>query len=93
MNENIVKIAYKNKEIYLVKTAHVSNNSVNDVIECFNEINPDSICIELDKQRYDSINNKDKWRDTDITKVIKEKKVGLLLVNIILSSFQKRMAI
>ena len=93
MNENIVKIAYKNKEIYLVKTAHVSNNSVNDVIECFNEVNPDSICIELDKQRYDSINNKDKWRDTDITKVIKEKKVGLLLVNIILSSFQKRMAI
>lgn len=93
MNENVVKIAYKNKDIYLVKTAHVSNNSVKDVDDCINEINPDSICIELDKQRYDSINNKDKWRDTDISKVIKENKVGLLLVNIILSSFQRRMAI
>lgn len=92
MNENIVKLNYKNKEIYLIKTAHVSKNSIADVDECFNEINPDSICIELDKQRYESINNKDKWRDTDIVKVIKENKVGLLLVNIILSSFQKRMA-
>lgn len=93
MNENIVKLSYKDKEIYLIKTAHVSKNSVEDVDECFNEINPDSICIELDKQRYESINNKEKWRDTDISKVIKENKVGLLLVNIILSSFQKRMAI
>ena len=93
MNENIVKINYKDKEIYLIKTAHVSKNSVQDVDEAFNEINPDSICIELDKQRYESINNKEKWRDTDISKVIKENKVGLLLVNIILSSFQKRMAV
>lgn len=92
MNENVIKLNYQDKEIYLIKTAHVSKNSVEDVDECFKEVNPDSICIELDKQRYDSIINKDKWRDTDITKVIKENKVGLLLVNIILSSFQKRMA-
>ena len=93
MNENVVKITYNNKNIYLIKTAHVSKNSIEDVDECFKEINPDSICIELDKQRYESLNNKDKWRDTDISKIIKEGKVGLLLVNIILSSFQKRMAI
>ena len=54
MNENIVKLNYKDKEIYLLKTAHVSKNSVEDVDEAFNEINPDSICIELDKARYDS---------------------------------------
>lgn len=92
MNENIVKLNYKDKEIYLIKTAHVSKNSIEDVDEAFKEINPDSICIELDKTRYDSLNNKDKWRDQDISKVIKEGKVGLLLVNIILSSFQRRMA-
>ena len=92
MNENIVKLNYKDKEIYLLKTAHVSKNSVEDVDEAFNEINPDSICIELDKARFDSISNKDNWRNQDISKVIKEGKVGLLLVNIILSSFQKRMA-
>lgn len=92
MSENIVKLNYQDKEIYLIKTAHVSKSSIEDVDTCFNEINPDSICIELDKQRYESMKNKDKWRDTDISKVIKENKVGLLLVNIILSAFQRRMA-
>ena len=92
MNENIVKINYKDKEIYLVKTAHVSKNSVNDVDECINEVKPDSICIELDIDRYHKITEPEKWRDTDIVKIIKEKQVGFLLVNVILSSFQKRMA-
>lgn len=92
MNENIVKVNYKDKEIYLVKTAHVSKNSVNDVRECINEVKPDAICIELDEDRYKKLSEPDKWRETDIIKIIKEKKVGFLLVNIILSSFQRRMA-
>ena len=92
MNENIIKIQYKDKEIYLVKTAHVSKNSIEDVDNCVNEVNPDSICIELDQDRYNKITEPEKWRDTDIVKVIKNKQVGFLLVNVILASFQKRMA-
>ena len=93
MNENIVKLNYKDKEIYLVKTAHVSKNSINDVKECIGEVKPDSICIELDEDRYKKISDPEKWSDTDIVKIIKEKKVGFLLVNLILASFQRRMAI
>lgn len=93
MNENIVKLNYKDKEIYLVKTAHVSKNSINDVKECIGEVKPDAICIELDEDRYKKISDPEKWSDTDIVKVIKEKKVGFLLVNLILASFQRRMAI
>ncbi len=92
MNENIVKTIYQDKEIYLVKTAHVSKNSVEDVRKCIEEVNPDAICIELDKDRYDKLENPNNWRDQDISKIIKEKKVGFLLVNIILASFQRRMA-
>ncbi len=92
MDENIVKAKYKDKDIYLVKTAHVSKNSIEDVRKCIEEVNPDSICIELDEDRYNKMNNPDSWREQDITKVIKEKKTGFLLANIILSSFQRRMA-
>ena len=92
MCENIVKLNYEDKEIYLVKTAHVSKNSVDDVRECINSVNPDSICIELDKQRYEKIQDPEAWRQTDISKVIRDKQVGFLLVNVILSSFQKRIA-
>lgn len=92
MNENVVKLDYKGKEIYLVKTAHVSKNSVEDVTNTINEIAPDSICIELDKQRYEKLKNPDQWRDTDIIKIIKSKQVGYLLVNLILASYQRKMA-
>lgn len=92
MNENIVKVEYHGKEIYLVKTAHVSKNSIQDVRECIDEVCPDSICIELDDDRFEKMNNADAWREQDIVKIIKQKKVAFLLVNIILSSFQRRMA-
>lgn len=92
MNENILKITYQDKEIYLVKTAHVSKNSIEDVKNCIDEVRPDAICIELDTDRYNKLNDPAKWKDTDIIKVIKEKKVGFLLVNLILASFQRRIA-
>lgn len=92
MNENIEHLIFKDKDIYLVKTAHVSKNSVEDVKETIAQVNPDAICIELDQDRYSSIKAKDRWRNTDIKTVIKENKVGFLLVNMILASFQRRMA-
>ena len=92
MLENVLKLNYQDKELYLVKTAHVSKDSVEDVTRCVDEINPDAICIELDEQRYDRLRNPDKWRETDIIEVIKKKQVGMLLVNTILASFQRRMA-
>ena len=92
MYENVVKLNYKDKEIFLVKTAHVSRNSVEDVKECIETVQPDSICIELDSQRYEKLKHPDDWRNSDIVKIIKEKQVGFLLVNVILSSFQKRIA-
>src|SRR5699024_2579338 len=53
---------------------------------------PDAVCIELDEQRFQSITEQNKWQNTDIFKVIKEKKATLLLMNLAISSFQKRMA-
>lgn len=53
---------------------------------------PDSVCIELDQGRYQSITEGNKWKDTDIFKIIKEKRAGMVFINLALSSFQKRMA-
>ena len=92
MNESVVHIKYKEKDIYLVKTAHVSADSVKDVYDTYEEIHPDTICIELDKDRYDRLNDKNHWRNTNIKTVIKSGKVGMLLVTMVLASFQRRMA-
>ncbi len=92
MNENVIKLRYEDKDIYLIKTAHVSKNSVEDVKETIEEIGPDAICIELDEDRYGRIKKKKEWTEMDIKTVIKGGKVGFLLVNMILASFQRRVA-
>ncbi len=91
-NENITRLTLAGKEIILIGTAHVSKQSAELVKEVIEAERPDSVCIELDEQRYKSIAEGDKWKETDIFKIIKEKKATLLLMNLALSSFQKRLA-
>ncbi len=88
----MTRINLDGKEIILIGTAHVSKYSAEQVKEVIELERPDAVCIELDEQRYQSITDGDKWRDMDIFKVIKEKKATVLLINLALSSFQKRMA-
>lgn len=92
MKEQLIRIDYQGKEIILIPTAHVSQESVNLVRETIKEENPDSICIELDDQRYKNLKNPEAWKNTNIIDIIKEKKVTLLIANLILSSYQKNIA-
>lgn len=80
------------KQIILIGTAHISKKSAEEVKTIIEREQPDSVCIELCDSRYQSITDKDKWKKTDIIKIIKEKKALLMLANLILSSYQKRMA-
>ena len=79
------------KEIILLGTAHVSKESCDEVRTAIAEKMPDCVAIELDEQRYASLNDSEAWKNLDIIKVLKEKKGFLLLANLVLSSFQKRM--
>src|SRR5699024_7752726 len=90
--ENITRLYLYNKEIVLIGTAHVSKHSAAQVKDVIEGEQPDTVCVELDQQRYQSIVEKTKWQEMDIFKVIKERKAILLLVNHVVSSFQKRMA-
>src|SRR5699024_955086 len=90
--ENITRLYLYNKEIVLIGTAHVSKHSAAQVKDVIEGEQPDTVCVELDQQRYQSIVEKTKWQEMDIFKVIKERKAILLLVNLVVSSFQKRMA-
>jgi len=91
-NENITRINLDGKEFILIGTAHVSKHSADLVKEVIESERPDSVCIELDEPRYKTIIEGNKWKDTDIFKIIKEKKATLLLINLVISSFQKRIA-
>ncbi len=80
-----------NSELLLIGTAHISKESVDEVSSYIEEYHPERICIELDKTRYSNNKNAQTWSNKTITNVLKEGKGFLLLANMALASFQKRM--
>ncbi|MFD1066719.1 TraB/GumN family protein [Oceanobacillus locisalsi] len=90
--ENVTRIQLNGKEYILIGTAHVSKNSAEQVKEVVDSEQPDTICIELDEQRFQSVKDDNKWKNTDIFQIIRDKKAVALLMNLAVSSFQKRMA-
>ncbi|MCX7821652.1 MAG: TraB/GumN family protein [Brevinematales bacterium] len=90
MEENLFRLTIDDREIYLLGTAHVLEKSKEEVEKYINELDPDTVCVELCEARYNSLKDENRWQNLDIVKVIKEGKAFLLLANMILSSFQKR---
>jgi pheromone shutdown-related protein TraB len=79
------------KEFKLVGTAHVSRESIDEVANAIRETRPTMVCVELDQGRYSSIVQQDNWERLDVSKVLKEGKGFLLIANIALASFQRRL--
>ncbi len=79
------------RKIHLIGTAHVSQHSVDEVAEAIETEQPDHICLELDDGRMKSKEQESSWSNMDIKKVLKEGKGFLLVANMALASFQKRM--
>lgn len=81
------------KEIFLVGTAHISQASVDTVIRAIDELQPDTVCVELDAQRYQSLINQTGWESLNLKDVIRKGQMPFLLANLALSSYQKRMGL
>lgn len=89
-NSNIHRLTFDEKEITLIGTAHISRESADLVGRIIEEEKPDTVCVELCQSRYQSITQRKRWQDTDLVKAIKEKKAFLLLSNLMLAHFQKK---
>jgi len=92
-SNDYTRVLIDDKEIILVGTAHISQDSVDTVIRTIDEILPDTVCVELDTQRYHSLINKKGWESLNLKELIKKKQVPFLLSNLALSSYQKRMGL
>jgi len=91
-NKNIHRIKTGDREIIIVGTAHVSRDSANLVEKVIEEEHPDTVCVELCQSRYDAITHKTAWEEMDILKIIRKKQTSLLLSQLIMASFQKKLA-
>ncbi|MDR3130323.1 MAG: TraB/GumN family protein [Treponema sp.] len=91
MNDTRMTIKLKDREIILVGTAHVSRDSIREVECAIREEKPAIVCVELDSGRYASISRQDNWEKLDVIKVFREGKGFVLIANLVLAGFQRRM--
>ena len=91
MNDTRMILSLGNFEITLIGTAHVSRESIDEVSQIIREEKPDLICVELDKGRYASMTQKESWENLNMVKAIREGKGFLLMANLVLAGFQRRM--
>ena len=91
MNSNNVRLSLGGKDIHLIGTAHVSKESIDEVTAAIREEKPGMVCVELDEGRYASITKQDNWERLNVSKVLREGKGFLLIANIALTSFQRRL--
>jgi len=92
-HSDIKRIFIEDKEIVLVGTAHISQDSVDIVRRVIEEERPDTVCVELDAQRRQALKDRGRWESLNLMQVIKKGQVPFLLANLALSSFQKRMGL
>lgn len=89
---SIIRLDHDGRPVTLIGTAHVSRESADLVRRTIEAEGPDTVCVELCESRLQSIRQQSRWQEMDIIKVVKEKKAFLLLSNLILASFQRRIA-
>ncbi len=85
------RVAVQDRVFILIGTAHVSQESADLVRQVIHREQPDCVCVELDAQRFQALSEQRRLDDLDLKEVIRRKQLSPLIVNIILSSYQKRL--
>lgn len=90
---DIHRISLPDKEIILVGTAHISQESVDTVIQTIRDEQPDTVCIELDEQRFQALRQGSQWESLNLKQIIRRGQVPYVMTNLALAAFQKRMGL
>ena len=90
-SDDVAVIHRENQTVLLVGTAHISRESADLVEEIIEQEQPDKVCIELDEKRYKALSEPQQWQNLDLKQIIKNKQLSTLLVNLVLSSYQKKL--
>jgi pheromone shutdown-related protein TraB len=75
---------------HVVGTAHVSAHSVAEVREVIARLQPEVVCVELDRRRHDALTRDSAFRDLDVRKVVRDGRALYVLVQVALTAYQRR---
>jgi len=91
MSQTIRRVELKDRTVLLAGTVHISQESTLEVRRLIESEKPGRVCIEIDEGRYRSMSQDKGWESLDIGKVLKDGKGFLLMANLALAGFQRRM--
>jgi len=91
MSQTVRRVELRGRTVLLAGTAHISPESIAEVRSLVATEGPGRVCIELDQGRWKSMSEGGSWESLDIGKVLKEGRGFLLLANLALAGFQRRM--
>ena len=91
LGANVTRLEGNGKTYYIVGTAHVSKESIQEVESTIDAIKPDTVCVELCNTRHQALTDNNRWKNLDIFKVIREGKMLLLLANLAVGAYQRRL--
>ena len=90
-SEDVEVVELGDRTVILVGTAHISAESDELVRQVNERERPDCVCIELDARRFEALSQKNRWEGLDLREVIKNRQLATLLLNFLLSSYQRRL--
>ena len=89
--EDVHVINRDGREYIIIGTAHISRQSADLVRQVIENEKPDIVCIELDEKRFKALSEKNRWENLNLKSIIKQKQLSTLIVNLVLSSYQKKL--
>lgn len=90
-SSDVAQVTVNGRTFVIVGTAHISQESTDLVRQVIEQEQPDVVCVELDEQRYKTLSDQRKWESLDLRQIIRQKQLMTLLINLLLSSYQKRL--
>lgn len=90
-SSDVAQVTVNGRTYVIVGTAHISQESTDLVRQVIEQEKPDVVCVELDEQRYKTLSDQRKWESLDLRQIIRQKQLMTLIINLLLSSYQKRL--
>ena len=71
-SDTITRLTLGTREIILLGTAHVSQESIVEVDRVIREEKPGRVCVEIDDGRYRSLTEGQNWSKLNISQIIQK---------------------
>jgi pheromone shutdown-related protein TraB len=78
------------RKVTVVGTAHVSDESVQEVRDTVEDLEPDFVGVELDENRLESLRDREGWKSIDIKEAVRDGKGSVLALNLLMSIYQRK---